>query len=389
MPSASTVIHTFHDLIDHLLDHFGGVEQGRNVKMAKRAILSAYRGIPAAYNWSYYYKRGRVTTQAAYSTGTVAYDHTGGANERMVTLTGGTWPSWVARGLLRIDSIDYSVDERKSDTVLTLSINSNPGADIAAGQDYTVVRDSYPLPVDFQSADQFRNATKNWTWPTYVDPGSWLDAHRSLESSNDPRIYTIMSDPDFIGTMAVNFYPPPTAANDFDFLYQRFPSSLSVSDYKAGTIGTTAASTVVTGTGTVFTSNMKGSIIRVGTSTKTPSGIEGLDPYAEERVIVSVDSGTQVTVDAAMDNTASGVKYRISDPIDIDDGAMYEAFVSYCELRLSMLLKDDDIPLKEDIYAGALRMAMQADNRSYAESDERPYDHIIHLRDWATVTPNA
>lgn len=387
MPSGATTIHTFHDVIDHLLDHFGGVEQGRNVKMAKRSILSAYRGLPAAYNWSYYYKRGRVTTQAAYSTGTIAYDHTGGANERMITLSGGVWPSWVARGLVRIGSIDYSVDERKSDTILTLSINSNPGADIAAGESYSVARDSYPLPVDFQSADQFRNATKNWAWPSYVDPGSWLDAHRSLESSNDPRIYTIMADPDFIGTMAVHFYPPPTAANDFDFLYQRFPSALRVSDYKTGTIATTASSAVVTGTGTAFTSDMKGSIIRVGTSTDNPSGIDGLNPYAEERVIISVDSGTQVTVDSGMDSAASTVKYRISDPIDIDDGVMYEAFMAYCELRLSMLLKDDDIPLKEEIYTGSLRMAMQSDNRSYGESGGGPYDHIVHLRDGATVTP--
>ena len=160
-----------------------------------------------------------------------------------------------------------------------------------------------------------------------------------------------------------------------------------MSDYKTGTIVTTASSAVVTGTSTAFTSDMKGSVIRVGTSTDNPSGIDGLNPYAEERVIISVDSGTQVTVDSGMDSAASVVKYRISDPIDIDDGVMYEAFMAYCELRLSMLFKDDDIPLKEDIYTGSLRMAMQSDNRSYGESGGGPYDHIVHLRDGATVTP--
>lgn len=389
MPSSTTPLHTFHDAIDHLLDHFGGVEQGRNVKMAKRAIFAAYRALPAVYNWSYYYKRGRISSVAAYTTGTVTYDHTGGANERIVTLVGGTWPSWAANGILRIGSIDYVVDTRVSDTVLVLSINSNPGDDVTTASSYTLARDSYPLPIDFQSADQLRNATKNWTWPSYVAPGTWLDAHRSLESANDPRIYTIMADANFLGTMAVYFYPPPTSASDFDFLYQRVPIALRVADYKTGTVSTSAGSKVITGKGTSFSGDMKGSVIRIGSGTNHPSGLEGLDPFSEQRVIVSVDSETQVTVDTVLANSAGDAKYRVSDYLDIEEGAMFEAFMAYCELRLSMLLKDDDIPLKEDIYTGALRQAMQADNRSFGDSEGRPYSHIAHLRDWATVTPNA
>jgi len=383
----SNPIHTFHDVIDHLLDHFGGVEQGRNVKMSKRAVFAAYRSLPAAYNWSYYYKRGRITSVAAYTTGTVTYDHTGGAHELMATLTGGVWPTWAARGILRVSSIDYFVDERKSDTIITLTSESNPGADITTASSYTLARDAYTLPSDFQTADQLRNATKNWAWPSYVSPGEWLEAHKSMEASNDPRIYTIMADPDYMGSLAVHFYPPPTSASDFDYLYQRFPTPLVVSEYKTGTVSTSADSAVVTGVGTAFTSKMVGSIIRIGTSAKNPSGLEGLDPFSEERIIASVDSATQVTTASVMTNAASTVKYRISDPVDVDDGAMYEAFLAYCELRLSMLLKDDDIPLKEEIYAGALRMAMQADNRNYGEDESGAYEHIAHLRDRATVTP--
>ena len=173
----TTPIHSYHDIVDHLLDYFGGLEDGRNIKMSKRAILSAYRQLPTLYNWSYYYKRGRVTSVAAYSTGTVAYDHAGGTYARQVTLTGGTWPSWAARGIVQISNVSYDVHERKSDTVITLSVNSNPGADLTAGTSYKLSRDAYPLPVDFQSTDQLRNVTKNWTWQSYVSPGEWLDAH--------------------------------------------------------------------------------------------------------------------------------------------------------------------------------------------------------------------
>ena len=382
-----TAIHTYHDVVDHLLDHFGGLEGGRNLKMAKRAVLGAYRSLPTVYNWSYYYKRGRITSVAAYSTGTIEYDHTGGTYERQATLTSGTWPSWAARGILRIDSVDYDVQERKSDTVVTLSVNSNPGADVASSTTYTLSRDAYPLPIDFQSADQLRNVNKNWTWPSYVSPGEWLDAHSTQESSNDPRLYTIMADPEYYGTMAVHFYPPPSAAHNFDFLYQREPTPLVVNSHTTGTISVPQSSAIVEGDGTEFNSNMKGSVIQFGTSTDQPTGIDGLKPYTEQRTVIAINSSTQLTLDAVVSNPHTAVKYRISDIVDIESGAMFEAFISLAELKLAQLMKDDQIPIKDRTYRDNLRLAMQADNRNFGDDRDRPFESIVHMRDYSTVTP--
>ena len=382
----TTPIHSYHDIVDHLLDYFGGLEDGRNIKMSKRAILSAYRQLPTLYNWSYYYKRGRVTSVAAYSTGTVAYDHAGGTYARQVTLTGGTWPSWAARGIVQISNVSYDVHERKSDTVITLSVNSNPGADLTAGTSYKLSRDAYPLPVDFQSTDQLRNVTKNWTWPSYVSPGEWLDAHKTLESSNSPRIHTIMADPDYYGTMAIFFYPPPSDAADYDFIYQRDPLTLVVESYTTGTVTIPQQSATLTGDGVTFTSSMKGSVIRFGTDNDLPTGPEGLKPYQEQRTIVSVDSTTQLTLDAVVSNPHTTVKYRISDVVDIEDGAMYEAFISLCEFRMASLLKDGDANEKHSIFMSNLRFAMQADNRFYGD-DQGSSGQSTHMRDYSTVTP--
>ena len=380
-------IHTYHDVLDHLLDHFGGLEGGRNVKMAKRSILAAYRSLPAVYNWSYYYKRGRVTSVAAYSTGTIEYDHTGGTYERQATLTSGTWPSWAARGILRISDVDYEVQDRKSDTVITLSVNSNPGADVASSTTYTLSRDAYPLPIDFQSADQLRNVNKNWTWPSYVSPGEWLSAHSTRENSNDPRLYTIMADPEYYGTMAVHFYPPPSAAHNFDFIYQREPAPLVVESYIEGTISVPQSSATVTGDGTTFNANMKGSVIQFGTSNDLPTGLDGLKPYSEQRTVVAINSSTELTLDAVVSNPHTAVKYRISDIVDVESGAMYEAFISLAELKLSQLMKDDQIPLRDRIYSDNLRLAMQADNRNFGDDRDRPFESIVHMRDYSTVTP--
>ncbi|QDP52485.1 MAG: hypothetical protein Unbinned1606contig1000_44 [Prokaryotic dsDNA virus sp.] len=382
----STPITTFNDVVDHLLDHMGGVEEGRNVKMARRSVMSAYRGLPSVYNWSYYYKRGRINTVAAYSTGTVTYDHTGGTYEKQLTLSGGTWPSWAGRGMVTISSIDYQVASRKSDTVLTLKTSSNPGEDVAAGTSYSIGQDTYVLPVDFQSADEFRNASQNWDFPEYVSPGEWMELHRSNESSNQPRAYTILADPDYVGAMAVSFHPAPSSADSIDFMYQRVPSPVRTMEYKTGQVVGQAGGTTVTGTDTKFTSKMVGSVLRFGTVKNLPDGVEGLYPYEEERIITSVESDTSLTVDAVLSSAHSQVKYRISDIIDIEPGAMLEAFLSYCELRMSILMKDSDTGEKQDLYAGALRLAMQADSRNYGSGKTQGGSGVSHLRDNATIT---
>lgn len=70
----------------------------------------------------------------SYSTGTIEYDHTGGANENQVTLSGGTWPTYAkSPARLFVNGTFYNVLARISDSIITLKTTSNPGADIAAG----------------------------------------------------------------------------------------------------------------------------------------------------------------------------------------------------------------------------------------------------------------
>jgi hypothetical protein len=67
---------------------------------------------------------------------------------------------------------------------------------------------------------------------------------------------------------------------------------------------------------------------------------------------------------------------------------MFEAFLALAEARLSILTKSDDVGMKQGIYAGALRLAMQADNRDFSGQDGSANYSVHHLRDFATVTPN-
>src|SRR6185369_427784 len=102
-------LYTWKDLIDQLVDILGANPGAEAHRAAKQASLTALRNLASASRWMYYFDRFRIVTVAPYLTGTVAYDQTGGAYERVMTLTDGVWPSWAAQGTLLIDNINYEV----------------------------------------------------------------------------------------------------------------------------------------------------------------------------------------------------------------------------------------------------------------------------------------
>ena len=87
-------------------------------------------------------------TVSSYNTGQVSYDHTGGSSERLVTLTGGSWPGWVSTdAAITIAGTRYSIASVPTTTTLTLSATSstdvnNPGTDVSSTSDWQV--EAYP-----------------------------------------------------------------------------------------------------------------------------------------------------------------------------------------------------------------------------------------------------
>lgn len=99
---------------------------------------------PIAHEWSFLKPTTTLTTSAPYSTGTVAVT----ASSTTVTLTSGTWPSWAAFGVIRINgSTTYSVLTRDSATVLTL--DTAWAGDTGSLLTYELSQFVYDLPDDF------------------------------------------------------------------------------------------------------------------------------------------------------------------------------------------------------------------------------------------------
>lgn len=354
---------TYRDSVRHVVDYLGGNAKENAVRYAKTAVLNAYREFATAARWTYYYSRGRVNTSAFYNTGTIQYT----ASTNQLVLTGGTWPSWAQYGTVVIQNISYDVATVLNSTTLQPSVNNAPVADIPAGTAYWIYRDTYPLPVDFVSADSLMNAG-NFFLPVYVHPREWLDHQRLSKSPAVPQVYTYMGDPHYQGAMCVRFFPAPDQAYSYDFVYQRRPRPLLIYDVNAGTATATASSAQVTGQGTNWDSTLVGSVIRFSADNKnTPESLAWSTPYVRERIITAVTDATTLTVDNALDLTLSNVLYTVSDPVDIEPGAMLTAYLRCCEKQeaLTRIMKnraDADAAWKQ-----ALVEAREADSRNYGD----------------------
>lgn len=355
----------YKDLIDHVLDYYGAATGPENERFARRAVLAAMRELANSRRWSYYLNRLRITTNASQTEGTVAYDHTGGTYERQLTLTDSTFPTWANLGFVIINDVPYEVAEWKTTTVVTLSASSNPGEDVASTT-YTLARDTYVLPADFVAAEELINVGNAFAL-SYQHPGEWLTSQRTNHGPATPRIFTITGDPNYFGSMAIRLFPAPDDDYVIDGIYHRRPRQLSIDEYETGTVTTSSASTTVTGSGTSWTSDMVGSIIRFSSDAITnPTGPEGSSPYHIERVIASYTSATSIDLDAAPGETLTSVKYSISDPVDVEAGSMLTFLQRECERQARILRRMNATKDEERQYAEARIMAWEADSRSFA-----------------------
>ncbi len=328
---------TYADAISDLSDFIRGYGLSAPQEVLRRCVKQAYRQLFEAHDWSFLYSPGRIQLQAAESTGTVVYDHTGGTYERQLTLTGATWPAWVEDAAVRFNSVVCEVESRKSDTVVTLDATLNPGADVASTS-FVVYPRWYVLPPDFGAMTRPLETSK-WIGARNISPTEMLALDRYREDTGNIKYYSIGRAQGLYGSMALSVFPPSNVTETLDFVFKKRQRDLRYTghdggDY-AGTLSVSQDSAAVTGSGTSFVSGMVGSILRLGDTSDKPTGRDGLHPWAEQRAIVAVANATTLTLDADVTTTYSSVKYVVTDPLDFDV-TVYDAFLALCERNLAI-----------------------------------------------------
>ena len=340
---------TYADALDHLIEFAAGHGVSAANSLLRRAILRAYDEVINGWEWPCLKAAENIYCHAAQTDGTISYDH----DTLTVTLSGATFPSWTDGASLYLDGITCDINQKVSDTTATLRSNMAPGADLS-GESYTLYRRWYALPSDWLSNEEPLGEN-------YADLGSlipWsemLQLHRWEQSTGTIDYWAVGQAPS--GGLALFIYP--ALDDDVRLLlpYKSRPRDLRISghdpnDY-VGTI--TISGTAVTGSGTAFKNSMEGSILRVSDTTDKPTGLEGLYPYFEELVIDQVDSETSLTTTEA-GTTASGVGYRVSDPIDVDR-AVWDAILHCAEVQLARMRNIKSYSLIRATYLDAMQRA--------------------------------
>lgn len=360
---------TLWDVQDYVLDQVvGGDYSPRNRRLAIDAIREAYEEIPARRDWRYYYRPVTIQTVASQTTGTIVYDYTGGTYERMVTLTGTTWPTDVVKYGLYVAGIRYTVDAYKTSAVITLAEQDAPAADIASSA-YVLTRDSYELPDGIRKLLYLHDTNAPGRMLPCVEPSDIEQEQRVMRAASQPLMYACYRG-EYASDLAVHFAPSPSTVRTYQGLALWRPRPLKILEYSIGTVATTTDSTTVTGTSTVFTSDMDGGVIRFSKTADAslPTDIQGeidknrLNPYAMQRIIRTKASGTSLLLEQAADTTLSGSGYRISSRIDIEPGSMRNAFLRCCEARFATQDRKGAAE-REARYEKMLAFAMYADQR--------------------------
>jgi hypothetical protein len=396
---------TFEDVLNHGLDYLGAASSAQALRDCRRAALEAYRDLANAHNWSYLYTHGRIITNGMYDStvanSTLQYAQSGGTYPRMATISGDVWPTWAAGSYIRCQAptvapensdapvdlsgvVAYKVVERISATVVVLDGLINPGFDIAAGTPFQIYRDTYLLPEDYIAQDQAL-FERNFGGMSYTHPREWLYENRYVFAQGVPQMYTITGDNLYPGRLVIKIYPWPYETRSIDFIYKRRPRPLLLESDSAGSVSITGGSVSLNGTGTVFTTNMVGSVIRLAANgLKPPSSlIMGGAPTVLETFVKDWVSPTAVNLEDPARSTLSNVAYTISDMVDIEQGAMLNAYFRCVEKHLGMNRTLKDKPSAAAQFTKALAEAKDADSRSFtgrSVSEHRPLRR--RLRDY-------
>lgn len=341
---------TYFDLVEHLITSSFGGPQDAEQRDIRTAVQRAYDEVTKIRDWAWYSQHGRVNVTGVYNTGTVSYS----ASTRALTLTGGTWPTWAPYGHVKIGARIAKVASRTSGTVLVLDSQVTFPEDLTA-QAYSLYRSTYPLPDDFRNMDEPTDEL-NWWSGLYLSPDQAMKIERISNSTGAPFHWTFLRD-DLAGGWVIKFVGYPTGVETIDFTYRRTARRLKYSGHeavaRAGTI--TASGVSVTGTNTTIPADAAGSILRVGDAADHPQTLAGLKPYAGEVEITARASDTAFTVAESI--TVSGVKYLLTDPVDIAPH-MQNCMYSACEYWLARI-RNQAADKAFSLYQRDLRLAME------------------------------
>lgn len=356
--SALEVI-TLQDMV-HALTMRCGVTTATSQSNARiiKAIQHAIRGFHSKHRWRYYRRMTQFKTSAATSM-EIEYDHTGGAEERLVTITDGdNWPSDAIHGELVVGENVYRILKRISNTQATLESDSSPTADFESTE-ATWSRRAYRFTRNIHSIEHAKYAGTNKQL-FQLPMGEFSDL-----LSTCGRYFSWQNHGNEFGASELILHPAPTVEEVVEVSAAVLPHVPTIHSVTGTDLSGTSGTTTVTSASAAFTSKLIGSLIRISSTSTAPTQFTS-DDYTFQAFITAVPTATTLTVSETIPANYSAKGYLISSPIDIEASVMLEAledeaFYQYTKNHNHQGLKD-----AAAIAQKSLRDAMVRDSTMHA-----------------------
>tara|TARA_Y100000593_G_scaffold80998_1_gene151350 strand:- start:3044 stop:4282 length:1239 start_codon:yes stop_codon:yes gene_type:complete len=210
--AAGAMTASYSSLLERIGKFAYGIKTGFSADQTsdiEMCIRDGLHDVYSAYAWSFFRPIEDISTTAPYATGTVTIA------SGVVTLSGGTFPSWAEDGLLKVSDSYYSVATRDSNTQVTLDDTT---VAVSAASGFELGRPEIPLPATFE-------AIANDSALTYYPDQNELyppvrqrhDQDIRTRQQNDPyydrpvfySVRTVEFDPDVGSRRRIALYPTP------------------------------------------------------------------------------------------------------------------------------------------------------------------------------------
>lgn len=213
--SADEGVVSYSSLLERVGKYLYGIRSGFSADQTldiKDCIHDGINRVYAEHDWSFLRPLADVSTTAPYATGTITIA------AGVVTLTGGTFPTWAASGVLKVNNRYYSVASRNSSTQLTLDTTS---ITISTAASYQLARPEIPLDATFDAVDNDSDLTYYPSPETWYPPVKWRHDSmiRQLEGNHPefgrPVFYSVRTstfDPTVGSRKVLVLYPSPDKA---------------------------------------------------------------------------------------------------------------------------------------------------------------------------------
>ncbi len=325
-------VFTLHDLV-HRLSLRAGVDMSpRYTAILVRAIQDAIRSLPSKNDWAYFKRQTRLTTSTAINP-TVTYDHTGGAYEKMLTITSDhTWPADASLGEIVVEQRTYRIKERISTTVVTLEDDFSLQEDFTG--DVWWQRANYQFTRDITRIHSIRNLTVGREL-AFLPSQSFIDQSWNSYGRGSVSYFTWQNSGSRFGSSEICLWPTPNAKEIIEVtatVNPQVPKTFLESGTEAVLSVGSRSLTVADAT---FTKKLIGSVVRLSRNSAPPINNE-MDNWDFQAFITNVPNATTLTLSEALGDETIGGGYAISSGADIEAATMLEyiedeAYAQYCK----------------------------------------------------------